>query len=45
MSVHQLQPNTWVDAYADYLFNYAVGRVSDEEIAKDLIQETFIAGL
>jgi RNA polymerase sigma-70 factor (ECF subfamily) len=45
MSVHQLQPNTWVDAYADYLFNYAVVRVSDEEIAKDLIQETFIAGL
>ncbi len=45
MSVHQLQPNNWVDAYADYLFNYAVVRVSDEEIAKDLIQETFIAGL
>ncbi len=45
MSVHQLQPDTWVDAYADYLFNYAVVRVSDEEIAKDLIQETFIAGL
>ncbi len=45
MSVHQLQPDTWVDAYADYLFNYAVVRVNDEEIAKDLIQETFIAGL
>ncbi len=45
MSDHKLQPNTWVDAYADYLFNYAVVRVSDEEIAKDLIQETFIAGL
>lgn len=45
MSVHKLQPDTWVDAYADYLFNYAVVRVSDEEIAKDLIQDTFIAGL
>lgn len=45
MSVHKLQPNTWVDAYADYLFNYAVVRVNDEEIAKDLIQETFMAGL
>jgi RNA polymerase sigma-70 factor (ECF subfamily) len=45
MSVHKLRPDTWVDAYADYLFNYAVVRVSDEEIAKDLIQETFIAGL
>lgn len=45
MSINELQPDTWVDAYADYLFNYAVVRVSDKEIAKDLIQETFIAGL
>jgi len=45
MSVNKLQPNNWVEVYADYLFNYAVVRVSDEEIAKDLIQETFIAGL
>lgn len=39
--MHQLKPNTWVDNYADYLFNYAVARVSDSEIAKDLVQETF----
>ena len=45
METHQLHPNTWVDAYADYLFNYAVTRVSDSEIAKDLVQDTFIAGL
>jgi len=45
MPGHQLNPNTWVDAYADYLFNYAVARVSDAEIAKDLVQETFFAGL
>ena len=45
MKAHQLEPNSWVDAYADYLFNYAVGRVSDAEIAKDLVQETFFAGL
>ncbi|SFW42184.1 RNA polymerase sigma-70 factor, ECF subfamily [Cellulophaga fucicola] len=43
--MHQLKPNTWVDNYADYLFNYAVARVSDSEIAKDLVQETFFAGL
>ena len=30
---------------ADYLYNYAIGRVSDPEIAKDLVQETFLAGL
>tara|TARA_R110002167_G_scaffold123455_2_gene302429 strand:- start:1156 stop:1716 length:561 start_codon:yes stop_codon:yes gene_type:complete len=45
MDAHQLYPETWVDNYADYLFNFAVGRVSDEEIAKDLVQDTFFAGL
>ena len=40
-----LSPNKWVDDYADYLFNYAVSRVNDSNIAKDLIQETFFAGL
>ena len=45
METHQLHPENWVDKYADYLFNYAVSRVSDSEIAKDLVQETFFAGL
>lgn len=45
MKVHELHPDTWVDAYADYLFNFAVARVSDAEIAKDLVQDTFFAGL
>lgn len=45
MEPHQLHPETWVDKYADYLFNYAVGRVSNAEVAKDLVQETFFAGL
>ncbi len=45
MTAHQLNPNLWVDAYADYLFNYAISRVSDAEVAKDLVQETFFAGL
>ena len=45
MALHELHPQNWVDHYADYLFNYAVARVSDAEIAKDLVQETFVAGL
>jgi len=45
MAVHQLNPDNWVDQYADYLFNFAVARVSDAEIAKDLVSETFLAGL
>ena len=43
--MYQLEPDTWVDKYADYLFNYAIARISDPEIAKDLVQETFFAGL
>ncbi|WP_316802983.1 sigma-70 family RNA polymerase sigma factor [Pedobacter nototheniae] len=38
-------PHLWVAKYADYLFTYAVSRLNDEEIAKDLVQETFLAGL
>ena len=45
MAEHKLYPENWVDRYADYLFNYAVARISDAEIAKDLVQETFYAGL
>ncbi|MFV0249156.1 MAG: sigma-70 family RNA polymerase sigma factor [Tenacibaculum sp.] len=40
-----LYPEKWVDRYADYLFNYTVVRVNSEALAKDLVQETFFAGL
>ena len=43
--MNQLQPDNWVDLYADYLYNYAIARINDPEIAKDLVQETFFAGL
>ena len=43
--MHQLEPDKWVDLYADYLYNYAIARINDPEIAKDLVQETFFAGL
>lgn len=42
---HSLSPEFWVQKHADYLFNYAISRVSKEEVAKDLVQETFFAGL
>lgn len=41
----QIDANEWVDAYADSLFNYANIRVNDVDLAKDLVQDTFIAGL
>ena len=40
-----LDTSKWIDKYADYMYNYAVVRVNDGDIAKDLVQETFFAGL
>jgi RNA polymerase sigma-70 factor (TIGR02943 family) len=40
-----LNPHTWVKTYADYLYAFAIVRVNDEELAKDLVQETFLAAL
>jgi RNA polymerase sigma-70 factor (ECF subfamily) len=37
------EPSTWVDAYGDRLFRYALSRVRDEGAAEDLIQDTFLA--
>ena len=45
MAEHMLNPNTWIDKYSDYLFNYTISRINDREIARDLVQETFFAGL
>lgn len=40
-----LDTSKWIDNYADYMYNYAVVRVSSQDIAKDLVQDTFFAGL
>jgi RNA polymerase sigma-70 factor (TIGR02943 family) len=42
---HELFPDRWVDNYADYLYSYAITRINDEDLAKDLVQETFLAAL
>lgn len=38
-------PNFWVNNYADYLYSYARTRIDDNELASDLVQETFLAAL
>lgn len=38
-------PATWVDAYGDRLFRYALSRVRYTGSAEDLLQETFLAAL
>ena len=45
MTAPSLDPEHWVDRYADYLFNYTITRVNDRETANDIISETFLAGL
>ena len=45
MPDHQLNPDKWIDLYADYLFNFTISRVNDREIAQDLVQDTFLAAL
>ncbi|MEC3906878.1 sigma-70 family RNA polymerase sigma factor [Tamlana sp. 2201CG12-4] len=45
MPDHQINPDKWIDLYSDYLFNYTISRISDKEIAQDLVQDTFLAGL
>lgn len=45
MPKYELDPSNWVDLYADYLFNYTISRVNDNEMAQDLVQETFLAAL
>ena len=45
MANHQIEPNKWIERYSDYLFNYTISRVNDREMAQDLVQETFLAGL
>ncbi len=44
-STEKLNAALWVRNYADFLFNFALQRVNDEETANDLVQETFLSGL
>jgi RNA polymerase sigma-70 factor (ECF subfamily) len=40
-----LNTDKWIDNYADYMYNYAIVRVNDSDLSKDLVQDTFFAGL
>ena len=42
---HTIDPHQWVTHHADYLYNYAITRINEEEQARDLVQETFLAAL
>ena len=38
-------PEQWVDQYSDYLYSLACIQISDREMAKDLVSETFLSAL
>ncbi len=38
-------PGMWVKLYDNYLQRFALSRINNPEIAKDLVQETFLAAL
>lgn len=38
-----LDPERWVEAHCDALYQHALARVTDPETARDLVQETFLA--
>lgn len=40
-----IDPDRWVEEYGDVLFGFAAARVRHPAIAKDLVQETFLAAL
>ncbi len=40
-----LNPYNWIKTYADDLFSYAMNKTGNTQLAEDLVQETFLAGL
>jgi RNA polymerase sigma-70 factor (TIGR02943 family) len=40
-----LNPERWVDDHGDFLFRYAMVRVRNTALAKDLVQDTLLAAL
>ena len=42
---NKLNPENWLNNYGDYLYNYALSKISKEEIAQDIVQETFLSAL
>ena len=40
-----IDPSRWVDEHGDALFRFAILRVRNEELAADLVQDTFLSAL
>jgi RNA polymerase sigma-70 factor (ECF subfamily) len=42
---NNLDPEHWIDRYSDYLYSFAYARLRKEEVAHDLVQDTFFSAL
>lgn len=40
---HGLEPEYWVERHADALFAFAMARLRKQEVAEDLVQDTFLS--
>jgi RNA polymerase sigma-70 factor (TIGR02943 family) len=40
-----LEPERWIERYADYLYSFAYARLRKQEVAEDLVQDTFFSAL
>ena len=45
MNKETLEPEKWVEHYADMLYRYTLVRVKDPDVAEELVQSTFFAAL
>ena len=41
----EINPETWLDDYGDYLFKYAYTRLNNRAAAEDVVQETFLGAI
>ena len=42
---NNLNPSKWIELYGDYLYTFAKMRVSNDDLAQDLVQDTFFSAL
>lgn len=43
--MERTNPEQWAAAYADYLYAFALKRLQDPEMCKDLVQDTFVSAI
>ncbi len=42
---NEINPSQWVSLYGDYLFSLAMLKTSDQTLAEDLVQDTFLSAI